>query len=88
MGARAAHAWLHVFLPGAGWVPFDPTTSILGGTDLNRVAYTRTLEQAAPVSGNWTGSASDDIGMAVKVSVRRIDAETAYALERDPTGEP
>ncbi len=87
-GAGATHAWLHVFLPGAGWVPFDPTNSIFGGTDLIRVAYTRTPEQAAPVTGSWTGSASDYLGMAVKVSVRRIDAEAAYAIERDPTGEP
>jgi len=87
-GAGATHAWLHVYLPGAGWVPFDPTNSIFGGTDLIRVAYTRTPEQAAPVSGGWMGSASDYLGMTVKVSVRRIDAETALGLESDASGEP
>jgi transglutaminase-like putative cysteine protease len=87
-GAGATHAWLHVYLPGAGWVPFDPTNSIYGGTDLIRVAYTRTPEQAAPVSGGWFGSASDFLGMTVKVGVRRIDAETALAMERDACGEP
>jgi transglutaminase-like putative cysteine protease len=87
-GAGATHAWLHVYLPGAGWVPFDPTNSIFGGTDLIRVAYTRTPEQTAPVSGGWMGSASDYLGMTGKVSVRRIDAETALGLESDASGEP
>jgi transglutaminase-like putative cysteine protease len=66
----------------------DPTNSIFGGTDLIRVAYTRTPEQAAPVSGGWFGSASDYLGMTVKVSVRRIGAETALGLESGASGEP
>ena len=70
-GSGATHAWLHVFLPGAGWVPFDPTNNLYGGTDLIRVAYTRTPEQAAPVSGLWTGSQSDFLGMSVQVRVWR-----------------
>lgn len=72
-GSGATHAWLHVFLPGAGWVPFDPTNSLSGGTDLIRVAFTRTPEQAAPVSGSWDGEASDFLGMSVEVKVSRID---------------
>jgi transglutaminase-like putative cysteine protease len=70
-GSGATHAWLHVFVPGAGWVPFDPTNTLYGGTDLIRVAYTRTPEQAAPVSGLWTGSQSDFLGMSVQVRVWR-----------------
>lgn len=71
VGSGATHAWLHVFLPGAGWVPFDPTNKFLGGTDLIRSAFTRTPEQAAPVSGSWTGVASDFIDMSVEVKVCR-----------------
>ena len=58
-------------IPGAGWVPFDPTNTLSGGTDLIRVAFTRTPEQAAPVSGGWTGDANDFLGMDVSVRVRR-----------------
>ncbi len=72
-GSGATHAWLHVYLPGAGWVPFDPTNTLYGGTDLIRVAYTRTPEQAAPVSGSWEGDAADFVGMQVQVQVRRVD---------------
>lgn len=71
LGSGATHAWLHVYLPGAGWVPFDPTNTLAGGTDLIRVAFTRTPEQAAPVAGGWTGDASDFLGMQVTVSVTR-----------------
>ncbi len=76
-GSGATHAWLHVYLPGAGWVPFDPTNTLYGGTDLIRVAYTRTPEQAAPVSGSWKGEASDFLGMSVDVQVRRVDPPPA-----------
>ena len=74
MGAGATHAWLNVYLPGAGWVPYDPTNRLVGGTDLIRVAFTRKPEQAAPVSGSYFGAAQDFIGMAVGVSVRRVEA--------------
>jgi len=87
-GSGATHAWLHVYLPGAGWVPFDPTNTLFGGTDLIRVAYTRTPEQAPPISGGWFGGGSDYLGMKVRVSVRRIDAETAIADEEGSYGEP
>ena len=87
-GAGATHAWLHVYLPGAGWVPFDPTNTIFGGTDLIRVAYTRTPEQAAPISGGWFGGGNDYLGMTVQVSVRRIEAEMATTDPEEPFGEP
>mgnify|MGYP002623922403 CR=1 FL=1 len=71
LGSGATHAWLHVYLRVAGWVPVDPTTPLYGGADLIRVAFTRTPEQAAPVSGGWTGAAIDFLGMEVTVNVAR-----------------
>lgn len=65
------------FSARAGWVPFDPTNSLTGGTDLICVACTRTPEQAAPVSGSWDGEASDFVGMSVEVKVSRIDPVVA-----------
>lgn len=73
LGSGATHAWLHVFLPGAGWIPFDPTNTVSGGTDLIRVAYTRTPEQAAPVAGSYYGKPEDYLGMNVLVSVRQLE---------------
>jgi transglutaminase-like putative cysteine protease len=68
-GAGATHAWLHVYLPGAGWVPFDPTNALFGGSSLIRVAYAREPDLAAPVSGRWFGDPEDFGGMEVKVTV-------------------
>jgi transglutaminase-like putative cysteine protease len=68
-GAGATHAWLRVYLPGAGWVEFDPTNGIVGSHDLIRVAVVRDPRQAVPVSGTWTGFPSDHLGMSVEVEV-------------------
>ena len=35
IGSSATHAWLQVFLPGAGWMHYDPTNRINAGYDLN-----------------------------------------------------
>lgn len=71
-GGGATHAWADVFLPGAGWIEFDPTNRIVAGRNLVRVATTRTPAQAVPVSGVFSlldgGSCT---GMEVEVSVLR-----------------
>jgi transglutaminase-like putative cysteine protease len=69
IGGGATHAWLEVFVPGDGWVEFDPTNGIVGNRDLIRVAVVRTPSQAVPLSGTWTGFPSDSLGMTVDVQV-------------------
>jgi transglutaminase-like putative cysteine protease len=71
VGAGYTHAWLQAYLPGAGWVPFDPTNNLLGGTQLIRVGVARDPSQAAPVSGSWFGESGDYLGMDVSVTVER-----------------
>jgi len=41
-GGGSTHAWVDVFIPGAGWIGFDPTNRIVAGRNLVRVATTRT----------------------------------------------
>jgi transglutaminase-like putative cysteine protease len=70
-GSGATHAWLQVFLPGAGWRDYDPTNSISAGYDLIPVAYARYPAQAIPLAGTWFGDAGDYLGMEVSVFVRK-----------------
>lgn len=72
VGAGSTHAWLQAYLPGAGWVPFDPTNNLLGGYQLLRVGVARDPKQASPVSGSWIGEPASYLGMKVDVSVKRV----------------
>lgn len=71
-GAGATHAWLQIYLPGAGWVPFDPTNNLLGGSQLIRVGVARDPSLAAPISGSWFGAANAYLGLQATVTVRRL----------------
>ena len=73
-GAGATHAWLQAYLPGAGWVAFDPTNSIFGGSRLVRVAYARDPSQVPPLSGSYYGGPEDAGDMTVEVNVARRKA--------------
>ncbi len=71
-GSGATHAWLQVFLPGAGWLDYDPTNSISAGFDLIPVAIARHPGQAVPLAGSWFGDAKDYLGMSINVAVRKV----------------
>ena len=72
-GAGSTHAWMQAYLPGAGWVAFDPTNNIMGSHQLIRVAVARDPAFASPLSGSWFGSADAYLGMEATVAVRRVD---------------
>jgi transglutaminase-like putative cysteine protease len=78
-GAGATHAWLHVFLPGAGWVSFDPTNPKAGSAHLIRVAHARDPIQALPLRGDWFGAKEDYLGMEVRVTVGLVRSPKTLA---------
>ena len=72
-GGGSTHAWADIFVPGAGWVEFDPTNQIVAGRNLIRVATTRSPAQAVPVSGTYQHDGTSFLRMDVEVSVTRLD---------------
>jgi transglutaminase-like putative cysteine protease len=73
------HAWMEAYLPGAGWMEFDPTNGIVGSDRLIRVAVARDPEQAMPIKGSFVGAPGVAINAIVDVSVRTLDAASTSA---------
>ena len=82
-GGGNTHAWVRVYLPGSGWVEFDPTNGIIGTRGLIRVAIARDIYQAVPISGTWSGFPGSFLDMSVTVDVA-VDDE-AIPLKRPAT---
>ncbi|MBC9035208.1 transglutaminase family protein [Sphingomonas sp. JC676] len=68
-GGGNTHAWVRVYLPGSGWVEFDPTNGIVGSRGLIRVAVARDIYQAVPISGTWSGFPGSFLDMTVAVNI-------------------
>ena len=79
LGGGATHAWCQIYLPGSGWVEFDPTNGI-GNRDLIRVAVARNPDQAIPLSGVYYGDRCDELGMDVEVNVKSDAALSSAAF--------
>jgi len=72
VGGGNTHAWVRVYLPGSGWIEFDPTNGIIGNTGLIRVAVARDIYQAVPISGTWSGFPGSFIDMDIAVNVEPV----------------
>ena len=80
VGGGNTHAWVRVYLPGSGWVEFDPTNGIVGNRGLIRVAVVRDIYQAVPVSGTWSGFPGSFLDMTVSVDARIDPSEPTAAV--------
>jgi transglutaminase-like putative cysteine protease len=67
--AGSTHAWAEVYVPGAGWITFDPTNDRVGAVDLIPVAVARDIRLALPVTGSFFGASNAFQSMSVEVSV-------------------
>lgn len=68
----STHAWAEVFVPGAGWIAFDPTNRSMGGANLVPVAVVRDIMHAVPVAGTFTGRSDAFLDMEVFVEVKEV----------------
>jgi len=69
-GEGSTHAWAEIYIPGAGWITFDPTNGTMGGFGLIPVAVVRDIRLAIPVAGAFQGPGNALIDMVVEVFVR------------------
>src|SRR6202162_3509671 len=69
IGAGSTHAWADIYVPGSGWIAYDPTNGTINGGNLIRVAVTRDISQAVPIAGSFAGPPDSYLGMTVDVGV-------------------
>ena len=66
-GAEASHAWVSVFVPGVGWVDFDPTNDVRPTTNHVTVAWGRDYGDVTPVKGISLGGGGQVVDVVVRV---------------------
>ena len=74
-GAGSTHAWAEVYVPGAGWIMFDPTNRSVGGFNLVPVAVARHIRQTMPVTGSFAGDPDVFDGLDVQVRVAPVELD-------------
>ncbi len=68
---RNLHAWVEVYVPGLGWIGFDPTTGESISTQHVALAACANPANAAPVIGSfWSVSATSRLECSLALSAR------------------
>jgi len=68
-GADASHAWVSVFIPGSGWVDYDPTNACFAGSGHIVVARGRDFRDVSPVKGLFSGGGVKVLETGVNVEI-------------------
>jgi uncharacterized protein (DUF2126 family)/transglutaminase-like putative cysteine protease len=71
------HAWTEAYLPGAGWIGFDPTSGLLAGEGHIPLVCTPTAAQAAPIAGT---AEQPSIEFSYSITVRRVNSDRTPSL--------
>ncbi|QKF77230.1 transglutaminase family protein [Arcobacter defluvii] len=64
----STHAWAEVYIPGGGWIGFDPTIGEIVGKDHISVAVSRLPDNISPISGSFVGSSGSSLNVGVWVT--------------------
>ncbi len=61
------HAWVEVYIPGPGWVGFDPSTGLIAGKDYIAVSSSFLPANTLPVSGTFRGKAESRMNSTIRI---------------------
>lgn len=67
-GADASHAWVSLWVPGTGWVDYDPTNNMLARSEHVTLGYGRDYDDISPISGVLLGGGSHSVDVSVDVT--------------------
>ncbi len=67
VGADASHAWFSIFIPGFGWVDFDPTNNLIPMDQHIVVGWGRDYYDVPPLKGVVYGSGKSKLKVAVDI---------------------
>jgi transglutaminase-like putative cysteine protease len=67
VGADASHAWVSTYIPGTGWVDYDPTNACYVGSGHIVIARGRDFFDVSPVKGLFSGGGGQVLETGVTV---------------------
>ena len=78
VGADASHAWISLYVPGTGWVDFDPTNNQIPSDRHIIVAWGRDYADVVPVKGYTSGGGAQTLQVSVDVSADQEGPEQRW----------
>jgi transglutaminase-like putative cysteine protease len=88
VGADASHAWAAAYLPGYGWLDFDPTNNVLPSDRHLTVAWGRDFSDVSPLKGVVLAGGAHRVTVCVDVEPRPRNRSTAPPSAPPPSVAP
>src|SRR5690606_24194285 len=81
VGADASHAWASTYLPGYGWLDFDPTNNVLPSDRHVTVAWGRDFSDVSPLKGVVLAGGAHRVTVGVDVERRGAKPDAASSQD-------